>query len=52
MDLTLRRMTIADTDPKKDSQLSRADEWLNNTIDPSKDDQNQEQEDQEEKVNS
>jgi hypothetical protein len=25
---------MTDKDPKKDSQLSRADKWLNNAIDP------------------
>lgn len=30
---------MTDTDPKKDSQLSRADQWLTEAIDPSKEEQ-------------
>jgi hypothetical protein len=53
VDLTFRRNTVTCNDPKKDSQLSRADDWLNKAIDPSdkqeveSDKQEQESKDQE-----
>ena len=46
-----RRSTLTSDDPKKESQLSQADKWLNDAIDPSagEDEEDREDEEDEEK---